>query len=259
MQPSIATIERVTVASVAPTALEEYPGWLLPLGPSSIGRASSAVPLHHAPHDPALLESIVERYRARALPPQFRVADVRGLAGLQRSLERRQFAPARATFVQLAHVSPFLARVAADSPISGATQPDDAWADVYCSAGLSDERSLQRLAAVTRARDTVYLSARDRERVVAVGALSCDADIACLHGMCTAPEARGRGHAGNIIAAAAIAAHSRGIAHVCLQVESENSAALAAYRRAGFTTFWQYRYWQQAEADAHKLYAPQTS
>jgi ribosomal protein S18 acetylase RimI-like enzyme len=259
MQPSIANIERVTVASVARTVLEEYPGWLLPLGPSAIGRASSAVPLHHAPHDPALLESILERYRALTRPPQFRVADVRGLAGLQRSLERRQFAPARATFVQLAHVSPFLARVPADSQIGGTAHPDEAWADVYCSARFTDEQRSQRLAAVTCARDTVYLSARDRERVVAVGALSCDADIACLHGMCTAPEARGRGHAGNIIAAAAIAAHSRGIAHVCLQVESENSAALAAYRRAGFTTFWQYRHWQQADAEAQELYAPQTS
>ena len=36
----------------------------------------------------------------------------------------------------------------------------------------------------------------------------------------------------------------RGFDKVFLQVEAQNDPALALYRRAGFETRWQYRYWQ---------------
>jgi len=43
----IEAIERATLAAVAPERIEALSGWLLPLDPGTVGRAHSAVPLHH--------------------------------------------------------------------------------------------------------------------------------------------------------------------------------------------------------------------
>ncbi|MFS2049062.1 GNAT family N-acetyltransferase [Variovorax sp. CT11-76] len=47
-----------------------------------------------------------------------------------------------------------------------------------------------------------------------------------------------------MLAGLARVALERGFDKVFLQVEAQNDPALALYRRAGFETRWQYRYWQ---------------
>jgi ribosomal protein S18 acetylase RimI-like enzyme len=48
-----------------------------------------------------------------------------------------------------------------------------------------------------------------------------------------------------VLAGLADAASARGFSHVFLQVEADNTGALALYRRAGFSTAWMYAYWKK--------------
>lgn len=55
----IEALERATVQAVAPQQLWELPGWLVPVDPGTVGRARSAVPLHHAAPDLAPAASLI--------------------------------------------------------------------------------------------------------------------------------------------------------------------------------------------------------
>ena len=66
--PDIESIERATVAAVAPERLDEQPGWLLPMDSGTVGRARSAVPLHHAAQPLERLDAIVREARGRLYP-----------------------------------------------------------------------------------------------------------------------------------------------------------------------------------------------
>jgi GNAT superfamily N-acetyltransferase len=61
--------------------------------------------------------------------------------------------------------------------------------------------------------------------------------------MRTAPDQRGRGHAGRILAAFARQAATWGLEDLVLQVEAGNPAR-RLYRAAGFRELWRYWYWR---------------
>jgi ribosomal protein S18 acetylase RimI-like enzyme len=101
-----------------------------------------------------------------------------------------------------------------------------------------------RADALARSPNTRYVSVRGQDGVVAVGAVTFARGLGCVHGMRTLPEQRGHGHAHRILNACARSALALQIQYLFLQVETENQAARAAYRRAGFRTLWRYSYWQ---------------
>jgi GNAT superfamily N-acetyltransferase len=86
---------------------------------------------------------------------------------------------------------------------------------------------------------------RDGDRTVAVGVMSFGFGWAGVHGMRTAPQRRGEGLAGRVLAGLAEAATARGIDRVFLQVEEGNAPARALYARAGLAPVWRYHYWRQ--------------
>ena len=63
----VEAIERATLDAVAPQAIHEIDGWLLPFDSGSIGRAKSAVPLRHR-LEVSTFEPIRAEYAARARP-----------------------------------------------------------------------------------------------------------------------------------------------------------------------------------------------
>ena len=60
----IASLERAALDEVAPLSVREMPNWLLPLDRSTIGRATSAVPLLHEGLTTDALDSIEATYKA---------------------------------------------------------------------------------------------------------------------------------------------------------------------------------------------------
>ena len=72
-QHDIESLERATLDAVAPPAVEELDGWLLPFDRSTIGRAISAVPLRHDAGPVVVVQAMQARYAAHDLRAAFRV------------------------------------------------------------------------------------------------------------------------------------------------------------------------------------------
>jgi ribosomal protein S18 acetylase RimI-like enzyme len=52
-----------------------------------------------------------------------------------------------------------------------------------------------------------------------------------------------------VLVGLAQAAAARGLQRVFLQVEEENTQAIALYQRAGFVTAWRYHYWRPVDPE----------
>ena len=239
----VASLERATLDAVAPQDWQEWNGWLLPFDTSTIGRATSAVPLHHHGLDTATVSAIAQRYAQRQLRPAFRVADVPGLAPVQAELRRLGFRAEQPTLVQTGSVAALRAVCAAE-PAPVAPTPDAAWAGVYTAPGFDPVDGAHRVQALSRSRHTVYACICEGPTPLAAGTAAFSQGWASIHGMRTVPSARGRGLATRILGGLAEAALARGLDRVFLQVEENNQTAQALYLRAGLVTAWRYHYWR---------------
>ena len=237
----VEAIERATVAAVAPPKVLEIDGWLAPLDNGTIGRAKSAVPLSHDAR-PDAIGAIESAYWTQGLQPAFRIAESPGLVSVREALTGRGYVGARPTLMKVGDV----AKLAAfrDPPAELMAAPDDGWASVFLGEGFDPVDGAHRVAALTRSLGAVYAAVREDGRTVAVGAASFGHGWGGVHGMRTAVDRRGRGLAGQVLAALGQAMIARGIDRVCLQVE-EGNPARGLYRKAGFTEAWRYRYWSR--------------
>lgn len=239
----IEAIERATLQAVAPQVVETLPGWLLPMDPGTVGRARSAVPLHHDTPDIALLEPILARYAAMGFVPALRLPEAPAFADWHSALRERGFVHQQPTLTQMGRVADLLA-ACAEPPGELAETPDADWMAMFLGEGFDPVDGANRARALSRAPDMGYASLRENGQTLACGAASFSHGWLGVHGMRTAAAQRGRGLAGRLLRAMAQAAAERGIENVFLQVDGSNAAALALYRRAGFTTAWSYAYWR---------------
>ena len=261
MQPSfhaiysnldVESIERDTVDIVCPTDRMELSGWLLPFGIAPIGRAKSAVPLHHANTERKTLEAIYTHYLDRHLQPNFRVADVAGLSGVQHNLSEMGLKPHGPVLVQIGP-SHQMRAVSASSPATISSQPTAEWASVYTAEGFDSEDGAQRVRLLSRSPGVVYGCISEGGVALASGAASVGHGWMGIHGMRTRPQAQGQGLAARILAGFAELAIQRNIPRVYLQVEEDNTKAIGLYKKAGFATAWRYRYWRNDENPFHAL------
>lgn len=239
----IADLERATLDAVAPHALETLPGWLLPFDASTIGRAKSAVLLSHHLQDAAIVHTIADRYAVHGLPAAFRLADAPALTNLHRELHRMGYQPEQPTLVQIGSARR-MQEVFGQASAHITTSPTAAWSDVYLAPGFDPVDGAHRVQALSRSKHVVYASVADMVGPAAAGTGAFSHQWASVHGMRTALRSRGQGLAGQILAGLAQEAINRGLDRVFLQVQEDNSAALALYQRAGFTTAWRYHYWR---------------
>lgn len=262
-------IERATLQAVRPDVVDtSIPGWLLPMDGGTVGRAHSAVPLAH-PQDASAqaaqamqLPHIAQRYRANGLPPVFRLPeDATWLHDAARALGAERVEPTWVMTVpmsKLVQLGP-LAH-SGNVHISVERLPDPAWQALFTGEGLDPVDGAHRVRLLSRAEQTLFVSARLEGVTVACGAASFGHGWMGVHGMRTAAAHRGHGHAGRVLQA--MAAHARngvwapdpahvlptsaGVQHAFLQVGAANQAALAVCRRAGFAPAWRYAYWRCA-------------
>lgn len=239
----IADLERATLDAVAPHAIEALPGWLMPYDVSTIGRATSAVPLSHALQDAAIVHTIADRYAVRGLTPAFRVADLPALANLHQELHRMGYRPVQPTLVQTGSAQRML-QVLEPGQAVLSPQPTSAWSDVYLAPGFDPVDGTHRIQALSRSTCVVYASLADAQGPAAAGTASFSHGWAGIHGMRTALRSRRRGLAGQILASLAQEAVARGLDRVFLQVDESSTAALALYARIGFAKAWRYHYWR---------------
>jgi ribosomal protein S18 acetylase RimI-like enzyme len=244
-EQDIASLELATLDAVAPAEVVAYGNWLLPMDPSTIGRAKSAVPLRHTGMDDSEVQALMDCYGVRGFEPAFRIADVPGMAHVQAQLTALGFRPEQPTLVQVGTVASWrLPGIVSTAQIS--TTPTETWKAVYLGEGFDPVDGAHRVAALSRSRHAVYASIVENGVPVASGTAAFSQGWASIHGMRTALSQRGRGMAGQILCSFADAAQARGLDRVFLQVEEDNTAARALYRRVGFATAWRYHYWRLA-------------
>ncbi len=255
---NVELIERATLAALPPDALEELPGWLLALDRGTVGRARSAVPLHHGAQDPAVLSRIEAAYEAYGLPTVLRLPiETPGFETLTETLRQRGYVPSRPTQVMCADSATVAGNGRPDA-VHLSPAPGDDWARVYLGEGFDPVDGQSRVRLLRRAKDAVYASLRLSQAlsggavgdVAAVGSGCFAEGWMGVHGMRTRPRFRGHGFARQLMAAMAAEAVRRGAEHSFLQVEAENYLARSLYARVGFAPAWIYVYWQRPGADA---------
>lgn len=241
----VASLERATVHAVAPEHVDDsVPGWLLPMDPGTVGRAQCAVPLSHAAPDAALIEPIVQRYRARGFAPAWRLPDLPSFAAFHAALGRHGFTRRQPTLTQVASVAGLLKGLPAHTGAVLEDLPDAAWLAMFLGEGLDPVDGASRSRALGRAAGTRFGSLREEGVTVACGAAAFAHGWLGVHGMRTAARQRGRGLAGQVMRAMVEEARQRGIERVFLQVDAGNAPALSLYKRLGFETAWGYAYWR---------------
>ena len=238
----IESIERATLAAVAPRELEEFEGWLLAYDDGVISRAKSAVPLSHAAPTPGIVARIERRYRDQRLRAAFRVVDRPQFEPLYDELRALGYAAAQPTLVMVADCAAVSALWTGPAAKLAAV-PDEGWSSVFAGPGFDSAEGAARARSLSRAKDAIYASLDHQGHTVAIGTASFAFGWASVHGMRTLAHARGRGFASRILATLAAAALERGCARMFLQVE-ESNAARRLYERAGFAMVWRYRYWR---------------
>lgn len=240
----IEAIERATLTAVAPERVEALDDWLLPLDHGTVGRAHSAVPLHHGAHDPALIDAIAQRYCDAGFPPVFRLPEVPAFEAWWPLLAARGFRRTQPTLTQTGSLDGLLALAGPADGVSLDARPDAGWMAMFLGEGLDPVDGASRSAALARADGTLFGCLREGGQTLACGAACYAHGWLSLHGLRTAAPQRGRGLAGRLIRAMALQAQRRGIARAFLQVDAANAPALSLYRRAGMATAWTYAYWR---------------
>ncbi len=239
----VEAIERATLQAVAPEVVETLPGWLLPMDHGTVGRARSAVPLHHGAHDPERLLTLLERYAARGFAPRLRLPDLPAFRPWFDALTELGWRRVQPTLTMTGDVQRLLA-LQGGAPADLDSQPDAGWMAMFLGEGLDPADGASRSRSLSRATGTLFASVRDQGQTVACGAASFSHGWLGVHGMRTAAARRGQGLAGRVLQAMAAEAARRGLAGVFLQVDASNLPALALYRRAGLTVAWPYAYWR---------------
>lgn len=219
-----------------------FDGWLLRLSPGSAKRARSVNP-HFGSSLPvdAKIDRCETLYAASGLPALFRVTPFCKPADLDGALERRDYVAFDPTLVQVARIEAGDADVE-DTGIESATVAEfvDAVALLRASSTVQRDAHLERLSNTPLAMHAVV--ARVGGRVVACGQVALDNGVAGIYDMVTAVDSRGRGLATAIVTALIDRASRCGASHAFLQVNEDNTAALAVYRKFGFETRYAYHY-----------------
>jgi ribosomal protein S18 acetylase RimI-like enzyme len=240
----IAAIERATLKAVAPEVIETLPGWLLPMDSGTVGRARSAVPLHHGEPDLTLLATILQCYADRGFSPALRLPETPAFEHYRLALAARGFERSQPTHTQVGRVADLLT-LPTGAAVELAAAPDAGWLAMFLGEGLDPVDGASRAASLARASGTCFASLRHAEgQTLASGAASLAEGWLSVHGMRTAAAWRGRGLATQVLCAMALEAQHHHIEQVFLQVDASNTPALKLYQRLGFQTAWTYAYWR---------------
>lgn len=243
MEIDVESLERATVAAVAPMEVQELPGWLLAFDDGTVNRARSAVPLTHDVADARVVRAIHARYREHGVLPNFRIPQKAAMGDVESELANLGLMPLQPTQVLVADARG-VARSAQAVGVDIAQEPDDAWAQVFLGEGFDPVDGASRVRTLARAKGSLFASIRLNGDVVAAGVLAMSHGWASVHGMRTALSHRRRGLATRVLAALAREAEARGFHRVALQVEVANDAATRVYRQCGFEHAWTYAYWR---------------
>lgn len=222
------------------TSVEWLDGWRLRYDDTAAWWVSSVQP--HADADPRQVVRVEEFYHRRGVPARFQISPAARPAGLDQILAARGYRIESPMSLQTA-ATEGIAAPRAEVRVRVDDHPVDRWFSAWCAVhnqGGDPDPELRMLRRV--AQPSGYAYALLGDDVVAVGRAVADTGWAGIFGMATLPRARRRGAARAVLAGLARWAADQSAAHLYLQVERDNVAALRLYTAAGFRELAQYHY-----------------
>ena len=244
MEIDIESLERATLDAVAPTTVESLMGWLVPFDSTTIGRATSAVPISHDHVDLASIAEIESQYTLRGYKAQYRVADVSGLSRIHVALQERGYTAQQPTLTMVGNVTDWFQN-SGNWTVQLSQRPSDEWKAVYLSDDFDPVDGANRVRALSRSTCLMYAHLMDNSGPIAAGTGSFSQGWFGLHGFRTVARMRSKGCARSLIAELGRFALSKSIERCFLQVEEENASAIQLYASLGLQTAWRYHYWRR--------------
>lgn len=222
-----------------------YDGWLLRVSPGRAKRARS-VNAHFGSTLP-LAQKIAyceKLYARHGLPALFRMTPFSRPAGLEDALAARGYDAFEETLVQAVALDrpPELPALGADVTL---TSPD-VQAFVEATGDLRDSPPRHREAHRERLLNSPLVKrfaiVRAGERVVCSAQVVMEDGLAGVFDVVTSDDLRSRGFATLACASLLSWAWEHGADAAYLQVSASNAAAIAVYRKFGFSTVYTYHY-----------------
>jgi len=220
--------------------VEDAHGWRLRYAYGVTKRANSVWAAAEPP-DPAAAVAAAERfYFDRGLPAVFSVSPWSRPAGLDGLLHGRGYTVADPTLVMTADL-------AADRPVTRevevADAPSGAWLDLWWSVDGRGPDALPAATGILTGVPAAYATLGD-----SVGRAVLQGDWLGVYCMATAPRARRRGLAREVLHALLNHGRAQGARRAYLCVTERNTAARALYAGSGFAPASRYHYRVRARA-----------
>ena len=227
-----------------PALAEAHVGdWVARFGAGHTRRINSANPLTPCPADPTARISEIETiYHGWGLKPCVRLPSFLA-PDFDTALERAGYAPEADTITLYGEMSQVAAENGRDVEVLSA--PSKAWLDSKAAlSGFSpgDAEVFARvMARISQPAGFATLKVEDRIIAQAYGALH--GGLLAVAAVVTDESERGRGFGRRMLQGLFHWAGRQGASGVCLQVESDNDAGRALYRRLGLTNeLYRYHY-----------------
>ncbi len=227
-----------------PAFTEEWLGeWILRATDGMTRRNNSVTPMGDPGSD---LDTAIGRAESwfddHGIPPVFRLTELAPHDLMARLIERG-YAETDTTKVMTRTAD----SAGFDQNVRVTALPTQQWRELLVAGrpqGSEYGRHFDQLSAMTSLPSGFAELAMDGS-TRAIGQVTLSDGFAMIFNMKTDPEHRRSGYAARTLATLLAHASSEGAAEIMLQVQDDNLAAVSLYDQAGFTTRYEYRYYQR--------------
>lgn len=226
-------------------ALEEarIGDWIARFGAGHTRRINSANPVTPYPADPAArIAEIEAAYRGWGLKPYVRLPSFLDPV-FDTALERAGYAPEGDTITLYGDMGEVATE--ADRDVEILPAPSEAWLDSKAAlSGFSPDDAEVFARVIGRlSQPAAFAALKVDERIVAQAYGALHGGLLAVAAVVTDERERGRGFGRRMLKGLFDWAAREGASGVCLQVEADNEAGMALYRRLGLTTeLYRYHY-----------------